>query len=178
MAAHGPNRLTLAAVAAEAGLAPATLLQRFGSKRGLLLAVAHDAARNAQLRFGAARAEAPDPLGALLAAFGGLIAGTTRDEMANHIAFLGLDVGDPEFRAPAAAQATVLREETALLLGEAITAGQLRSGTDVHALARAVYVTFNGALVAWALEGDGPAEEALTTDIEALLAPYRTEIAQ
>jgi len=36
----GPGRLTLAAVAKEAGLAPATLLQRFGSKRGLLLAVA------------------------------------------------------------------------------------------------------------------------------------------
>ncbi|MDP8981022.1 MAG: TetR/AcrR family transcriptional regulator, partial [Acidobacteriota bacterium] len=35
----GPGRLTLADVAAEAGLAPATLLQRFGSKRGLLLAV-------------------------------------------------------------------------------------------------------------------------------------------
>src|SRR5258708_35209745 len=36
----GPTRLTLADVAADAGLAPATLLQRFGSKRGLLLAVA------------------------------------------------------------------------------------------------------------------------------------------
>jgi len=36
----GPSRLTLADVAKEAGLAPATLMQRFGSKRGLLLAVA------------------------------------------------------------------------------------------------------------------------------------------
>ena len=36
----GPARLTLADVAREAGLAPATLLQRFGSKRGLLLEVA------------------------------------------------------------------------------------------------------------------------------------------
>ena len=35
----GPGRLTLADVAAEAGLAPATLLQRFGSKRGLIDAV-------------------------------------------------------------------------------------------------------------------------------------------
>src|SRR5579864_8584991 len=36
----GPSRFTLADVSAESGLAPATLLQRFGSKRGLLLAFA------------------------------------------------------------------------------------------------------------------------------------------
>ncbi|MET8542281.1 helix-turn-helix domain-containing protein, partial [Kitasatospora sp. NPDC004799] len=35
---HGPGRLTLAHVGAEAGVSPATLSQRFGSKRGLLLA--------------------------------------------------------------------------------------------------------------------------------------------
>src|SRR3989442_4018937 len=35
----GPN-LTLADVANEAGVSPATLVQRFGSKRGLLLAFA------------------------------------------------------------------------------------------------------------------------------------------
>ncbi|MGH2614392.1 MAG: helix-turn-helix domain-containing protein, partial [Thermomicrobiales bacterium] len=40
IARHGPARLTLAHVAAEVGLTPPTLLQRFGSKRGLLLAVA------------------------------------------------------------------------------------------------------------------------------------------
>ena len=36
----GPAKLTLARVASEVGLAPATLVQRFGSKRGLLLALA------------------------------------------------------------------------------------------------------------------------------------------
>ena len=34
--AVGPARLTLADVAREAGVAPATLVQRFGSKRALL----------------------------------------------------------------------------------------------------------------------------------------------
>ncbi|MCA1563440.1 MAG: TetR/AcrR family transcriptional regulator, partial [Acidobacteria bacterium] len=37
MARLGPVRLTLADVAREIGLSPATLVQRFGSKRGLLL---------------------------------------------------------------------------------------------------------------------------------------------
>ena len=38
--ALGPARLTLAAVGDECGLSPATILQRFGSKRALLLALA------------------------------------------------------------------------------------------------------------------------------------------
>src|SRR3712207_9546177 len=38
-----PAQLTLADVAAEAGLPPATPLPRFGSKRGLLLALAAQA---------------------------------------------------------------------------------------------------------------------------------------
>ena len=40
----GPAKLTLADVAAEAGLSAAALVQRFGSKRALLLATAADAA--------------------------------------------------------------------------------------------------------------------------------------
>ncbi|HEX6597146.1 MAG TPA: helix-turn-helix domain-containing protein, partial [Acidimicrobiales bacterium] len=36
---HGPGQLTLATVAGEAGITAAAILQRFGSKRGLLLAL-------------------------------------------------------------------------------------------------------------------------------------------
>ena len=39
MSRLGPARWTLAEVAKEAGLSPATLVQRFGSKRGLMLAL-------------------------------------------------------------------------------------------------------------------------------------------
>ncbi len=38
IATVGPARLALTDVAEETGLAPATLIQRFGSKRGMLLA--------------------------------------------------------------------------------------------------------------------------------------------
>src|SRR5579864_2284295 len=63
----GPGRLTLAEVAAEAGLAPATLVQRFGSKRGLLLALAQTGANRADECFARARARHRSPLKALLA---------------------------------------------------------------------------------------------------------------
>ena len=51
----GPG-FTLADVAKEAGLAPATLVQRFGSKRGLLLAVSKLAAEGADACFAQIRA--------------------------------------------------------------------------------------------------------------------------
>src|SRR4051812_50167471 len=49
VAAHGVARLTLADVAQEAGLAPSTLAERFGSKRALLLAAARHAAGEVRL---------------------------------------------------------------------------------------------------------------------------------
>src|SRR5438045_4205506 len=63
----GPARLTLADVAQEAGLSPATLVQRFGSKRGLLLALAGSAAEGVDACFAALRSEHPSPLAALVA---------------------------------------------------------------------------------------------------------------
>src|SRR3954463_7985444 len=64
----GPARLTLAHVAAEAGLAPATLVQRFGSKRGLLLAVSRYGIEQNDEAFEDARAANPSPLAALVGA--------------------------------------------------------------------------------------------------------------
>ena len=51
----GPVELTLADVAGELGLSPATLVQRFGSKRGLLLALAAQCAAGVEECFTRAR---------------------------------------------------------------------------------------------------------------------------
>ena len=47
MGRTGPSAFTLAVVARAVGLAPATLVQRFGSKRGLLLALARQSVDDA-----------------------------------------------------------------------------------------------------------------------------------
>ncbi|MEJ7798034.1 MAG: TetR/AcrR family transcriptional regulator [Solirubrobacteraceae bacterium] len=176
MAEKGPARLTLGDVAAQAGLSSSTLLQRFGSKRGLLLAVCEAASPDARRRFAAVPRDGSDRLEALLGVFVDLVGGITREAMANHIAFLGIDVGDPEFRALAAAQAADLRDGAAALLSEAIEAGELHPASDPITLARAVHVTFNGSLIAWALDGDGALGNALESDLRTLLTPYRTTV--
>src|SRR5437867_3204962 len=94
----GPANLTLADVAKEAGLSPATLVQRFGSKRGLLLALATGTVESVEACFQAVRAAHRSPLDALVA----LATEMTRhvdtpEEMANHLAFLQIDLSHPDF---------------------------------------------------------------------------------
>ena len=63
----GPGELTLAEIAAEAGVTAGALAQRFGSKRALLLALAescHQISRRADLEL---RAEHRSPLAAVRA---------------------------------------------------------------------------------------------------------------
>jgi len=167
----GPAKLTLAHVAAESGLAPATLLQRFGSKRGLLLAVARRPARFAPV-FEAARAGEPTRLGALVAALVALTRPVrTPETLANSIAFLQLDLADPEFRAETLTFFAGLREQVEALLREAAAEGEL-AGADPAALASTLITTYNGALITWAVLHEGTLEDWMRRRLEAVLAPY------
>ncbi|MEU9713904.1 helix-turn-helix domain-containing protein [Streptomyces sp. NPDC047976] len=167
--AHGPGRLTLAHVGAEAGVSPATLLQRFGSKRGLLLAFAADAAAHAAAPYRRAQTACDSPLAALHAAADEFARHmSTPEEMANHLGMLQLDLSDAEFRVHAAAHThavdAVLRE----LLADAVAGGELPSGTDVARLARAVKITTDGSLLRWALTGEGDPADLLHDDLDHL----------
>ncbi|SEG99865.1 DNA-binding transcriptional regulator, AcrR family [Nonomuraea solani] len=173
---HGPQGITLAGVAQEAGLSPATLVQRFGSKRGLLLAVASHAARTVREPFERAREEHGTPLAALGAALAVLAEGvSTPEELAGSLGFLQLDLTDPEFRAHAAEHARRTRDEIAGLLAEAVAAGELVAGTELASLARAVQIAYNGTLILWALSGDGTLAAALRDSLGQTLRPYLTE---
>jgi AcrR family transcriptional regulator len=164
--AVGPARLTLADVAREAGVAPATLVQRFGSKRALLVA----AATRAAARAGAAL-PVPDeaPLAALT---DGLVALTkpVRDPaaFANHLALLQLDLADPELRALAVEHARGLRRAIRGLLDAAVAAGEIEA-CDTGALAEAVHATFHGAQLDWAVDRRGTLARRVRRALDAVL---------
>jgi AcrR family transcriptional regulator len=164
--AVGPARLTLADVAREAGVAPATLVQRFGSKRALLVA----AASRSAARAGSALPAAGDaPLDALV---DGLVALTelTRDPaaFANHLALLQLDLADPELRALAVAHARGLRRAIRALLDGAVAAGELEP-CDTGALAAAVHAAFHGAQLDWAVDRRGTLARRVRRALDAVL---------
>src|SRR4029077_11670164 len=66
MQRRSPVDLTLVDVAKEAGVVPATLIQRFGTKRGLLLAACRTAPGGIPEQFAAARAKYGSPLKTLI----------------------------------------------------------------------------------------------------------------
>ena len=169
----GPSRLTLADVAAEAGVAPATLMQRFGTKRGLLLALARQGTTAAAHEMAALRAADPSPLAALRA-FADCITGMapTPEELANHLAFLVVDLTDKEFHHYALEQARAFQAELTSLVEAAVAAGELVP-CDSEGLARVMQEMLHGALVTWAIYREGTAREWVRRDLETLLAPYR-----
>lgn len=171
----GPAKLTLADVAAEAKVVPATLMQRFGSKRGLLLALAKLGAAGAGEEFTALRAAHPSPLAALRATadcMAGMAA--TPEELAHHLSFLLMDLTDPEFREYALAHARSFHGELEKMVAEAVAAGEL-TACEPARLARLLQELIHGALVSWALYREGTAKDWLRRDVEALLAPYVVE---
>lgn len=105
---QGPESFTLAAVSAEVGIAPPTLVLRFGDKRGLILrALARD---NADF----ARAVAEAPLSQGRAAVIDLFMRLTPDlndpaELATGLLWLREDFRDPDLNALARSRWTQLR---------------------------------------------------------------------
>lgn len=172
---EGYGGLTLHAVAAEVGLSPATLLQRFGSKRGLLLAAAQAAVPGAGAELRAAREAHRSPLRALSAGLTAMAEPVgTREAMAHGLSFLQLDIGDPEFAEHAQEWATRVRREIRDLLDTAVEAGELKRSNTAR-LAELVETVYHGALVGWALSGERRGLEAwLRRQLESALAPIRT----
>ena len=170
---HGLTGTTLAAVAAEAGLSAAGLVQRFGSKRELLLAFARRAEEATRSCFRSSRAGATSPLRALHAAMQSLAADVRdRSDLANSLSFLQLDLTDEDFRSLAAANARRVEAEVEDLLLEAVRAGELTSGAATGDLAHTLYLVYNGVLALWPLTGTRPLHEELRTALTAVLEPH------
>src|ERR671919_602594 len=133
MARLGAAQLTLADIAAEAGLTAGALVQRFGSKRQLMLALSARVADTTREMFARLRAGHPSPLAALRA-YADCFAemGESPGGLAHHLAYLQLDLTDPDFHrhtmAQAEATSTALRE----LLDAAVAAGELAPAVDTH----------------------------------------------
>ncbi|MFJ9766957.1 TetR/AcrR family transcriptional regulator [Streptomyces erythrochromogenes] len=169
----GPTGLTLAAVAGEVGLVPGTLVQRFGSKRGLLLALADASAEEAGELAARARTAHPSALGALAELTSQTLAGMdTPESFAHHLAFLCTDLTDPQLYERALAVHRAQRRAIEDLLAQATDAGELRPGTDAAALAGTVQAITAGAGLTWAVERRGGLAERVRRELDAVLRPH------
>jgi AcrR family transcriptional regulator len=169
----GPVQLTLGRIAAEAGVTAGALVQRFGSRRGLMLALMAEFSGSAPGFFAQLRAANPSPLAALRAyAECQAQMADTPQTLAHHLSYLQIDLTDPDFHAHMRVQAADTRQELRRLVADAVAAGELSAQTEVDVLTRAVQAALSGSLFVWAMLRDGTAAESVRADLDAVLAPY------
>jgi AcrR family transcriptional regulator len=168
----GPKDFTLADVGTEVGLSPATLLQRFGSKRGLLLALVSSSVDQVDAAFEQVMAEHQSPVAALIDAASAMAQlAPSPEALANHLTFLQVDLQDADFHRHALDQARRTRDGYRSLIHDAIDAGELMP-CDELLLARAVEAVAGGSLIAWAIHREGDAATYVRRDVVTLLSAY------
>ena len=172
----GPAELTLAAIAAEAGVTAGALVQRFGSKRELILAHWRQAAAGAAGAPPARATRDASPLQALRATAGlfAKLASSPRAAL-RHLAYMQSDWADTALRRHWLRHTSAARARHEQLVTDAVAQGELRAGTDANALARMIEVTLCGSFLAWTLHREGAAATRLREDLDAALRPYLTE---
>lgn len=173
MGSLGPAQWTLADIAREAGVTAGALVQRFGSRRELLLAMMEGLEALPAEQFGALRKRHRSALAALRA-YADHVAqmGDTPGTLAHHLAYLQLDIADPDFNVHMRRQAQATRREIRKLLDEAVEQRELKAATPTGDLARAVEVTLTGSLFTWAFYQEGTAASWIRHDLARVMEPF------
>jgi AcrR family transcriptional regulator len=170
-----PSALTLADIAEEAGVTAGALVHRFGSKRELLLALANRFGGSAKETMDGLRAQHRSPL-AVVRAYAECMAHLAKspDALARNLAYLQIDLIDPDFRKPLVTNAKAIRKELEALIRESIEARELRQDTDPRSLALTIETVVSGAMLTWAVHREGSAAAWMRGRVDAVLAPHLT----
>ncbi|MFI5344024.1 MAG: TetR/AcrR family transcriptional regulator [Chlamydiales bacterium] len=153
---RGPDSFTLNDIGKAVGLAPATLLQRFGSKQSLLILAAKHAGSqlNQSLKKHKKKQLAWDK--ELIAILGELPDGFgTRQDIANSLGLLKLDMIDPQLHPIAREHFCKFREKVKTILQQARSKGHLPATEDIEILSWQLDALRHGLVIQWTLNGDG-----------------------
>jgi AcrR family transcriptional regulator len=174
----GPGRFTLADVGREVGLSAATLVQRFGSKRSLLLAMLQQSVTQTDDRFAESVKSGDSPTESLYAAVLDRFRAVDHpDTLSNGFAFLMIELSDPEFHVLAAESANNAIVGYRTMLEAAVEAGELEGSVDAQHLAETIHALTWGALMMWAIIRMLSPQDRLKRSLDILLTPYRRELA-
>lgn len=158
----GPEGFTLAQLGERVGLAPATLVQRFGSKKALIEAAIGRA--NARLARAVARTPVPtrDAEAALVEWLVELAAPfRTRELIASHLVFLRRDLLEPELRAKAKRHSSLVRRRVREFL-EVLEPDSVGRAAPT---ALALEAQWHGLVIQWAIAGHGSLETWLRSGL-------------
>ena len=173
MSRLGPGELTLAHIAGEAGVTAGALVQRFGSKRDLLLQLSERFSGGTGEMFAALRRGHRSPLAALRA-YSDCMAAMADSSAAvvRSLSYLQIDLTDPDFRKHLSKQARATRQELQKLIREAIAAKELVPSVNPKQLARTIEAVVSGSMLSWAFYQEGTSSKWMRDDLNAILKPY------
>lgn len=154
MHTYGPDAMTFASVAKAAGLAPATLVQRFGSKEHLVEAALLHAWDTLDARTEAADTTTPVTVDGAISLLVGLSGHGNRDQHANGLLLLREDFRNTRLRA----RGLQWRNRLATILGRRLTPQVKRQAEVGRLLAN----QWQGAVIWWGFSRH--------TEIEAFIA--------
>jgi len=164
---------TLADVASEAGVVAGTLAQRFGSKRGLMVAALRHEIEELSARVAVVREYQTSSIDGLRRLVQDLVAGIeTPGMMANSIALLHVELSDPELRPVVQEYVRAIEQGMAAFVISSEAAGELRI-KDAQSVAKSVYTAYSGTLVTYAIHGEGQIGAWVWAAIDSVLTPYR-----
>jgi AcrR family transcriptional regulator len=169
----GPHELTLAAIAKEAGVTAAVLVQRFGSKRDLMLILAERYSDGAAAMMAGFAERHRSPLAALRD-YAECMAGMASSPaaLARNFAYLQIDLTDPDFRVHLAKGARATRDWFRQLIQSAVDAGELDAGVDPARMARTIEAVVGGSMLSWAFYQEGSAARWVLADLDSVLEPH------
>jgi AcrR family transcriptional regulator len=152
------------------------LVQRFGSKRALLLALAEKYSAGSGEFITALANKHASPLGALRA-YADCMAGMAASPaaLARNLAYLQIDMTDPDFRRHLVRQARATRAGLRRLVEASLEAGELVPSVKPAQLARTIETVLSGSLITWGFYRQGTAARWMRTDLEAVLEPWLTK---
>lgn len=169
----GPRDLTLGEIAKEAGVTAGALVQRFGSRRALLLTLTRAWAGSSGEMIRQLHERHGTALGTLRAYAECLaeLAGSPA-VLVRNLAYLQIDLTDPDFRKHLEVHARATREGLKNLIAAGIRDGELIRSAQPAGLARTLEAVLGGSMLSWAYYREGTAARWMRDDVEAVLAPY------
>ena len=170
---HGVDKLTFASLSEHIGLSPATLVQRFGSKKGLLAAVTRYCLQSMLPTLNKAESENVSPLNAVYAAFESMAkAVTTVNEFANGQVFFYLALTDPEMNTLLNKSMTEARIKIEQLLNEAMKVNEIKR-CDTTSLALTLQSMYEGAITTWLVYQQDDVQSWVSDRLTQVIEPYK-----
>ncbi|PXW35233.1 UNVERIFIED_CONTAM: TetR family transcriptional regulator [Williamsia faeni] len=171
LAQTGSAGFTLELAGQQAGVSAATLVKRFGSKRGLLIASSQRWIDSIDPDPGSLPGETP--LATLRRLSVRSYTDHSRpDDAANHVSSLAADLGDPELTRLLALGWHRKRSQLERLISRAIDAGELPNAPTPATAARTLFSLLEGSFLGWTVDPDGALLSILDTEFDNLIASW------